>query len=104
MRCRIGNVGYESTPANGKARVIISDKEKDEIKEFNNAIEGWNYFQSLAMYPFERRLRDELEANGFNRWTGVRGIDLSTESERKHKDDMNNLLSDLAKMKEVAAL
>lgn len=74
MRCRIGNVGYESTPTNGKARVIISDKEKDEIKEFDNAIEGWNYFRSLAMRPHEIKMRDELEANGFNRWTGEKGV------------------------------
>ena len=103
MRCKIGNVGYESDPIRGTARVIVSNKEKDEVKDFENAIVGWNYFQSLALYPFDKKIRDELAENGFDRWLGIKGLSLSTESEKKHKDEFNNLLSDIAKMKSIIA-
>lgn len=103
MRCKIGNVGYESDPIRGTARVIVSYQDKDQIKDFDNAIEGWNYFQSIALHPFDKKNRDELEENGFDRWLGTRGISLSTESEKKYKDEFNNLLSDIAKMKSIAA-
>lgn len=103
MRCRIGNVGYESDPIRGTARVIVSGQENDETRDFDNAIEGWNYFQSLALYPFDKKMRDELEENGFDRWIGIKGLSLSTESEKKYKDEFDNLLSDIAKMKSIAA-
>lgn len=82
IRYKIRDVGYECDEEQGTAKVITPDTEKT----FSNAIEAWNYFTGLSFYPLEKALRDELEKNGFNRWTGERKS--YTESEMKMLDDI----------------
>lgn len=82
IRYKIRDVGYECDEEQGTAKVITPDTEKT----FSNAIEAWNYFTGLSFYPLEKALRDELEKNGFNRWTGTR--DHLTETEMKIFDDI----------------
>ncbi|MCR4794228.1 MAG: hypothetical protein K5898_03475 [Ruminococcus sp.] len=82
IRYKIKDVAFECDEAAGTAKVIAPGYEKT----FTNAIEAWNTFKSYALEPLERDLRDKLEANGFNRWTGTR--DHLTETEMKIFDDI----------------
>lgn len=68
FRKKIGTIGYECNESTGKARLINGS----EVTEFQNAIEAWNCFTNQALFPLEQELRDKLEANGFNRYTGER--------------------------------
>lgn len=76
MKLKIRDVAFESSPADGTAKVFLGESST----MYKNAIEAWNAFAELALRPFEKKLRDELEENGFNRWTGIKG-DTPTESE-----------------------
>ena len=49
-----------------KSRAVVG------IIYFGNALEGWNYFTSLALWPMAESIRDELERNGYNRHTGAK--------------------------------
>ena len=82
IRYKIKLVAFECDEEKGTAAVIVEGEEKIN---FANAIEGWNYFTARAFHPFERFLRDKLQENGFNRWTGARTS--CTESELKVMDD-----------------
>ncbi len=82
IRYKIKDVAFECNEKKGTAKVITPEGEEC----FSNAVEGWNSFRSKAMYPLEIELRNKLEANGFNRWTGTRKLDY-TESELKAFDD-----------------
>lgn len=82
IKYKIKDVAFECDETNGTAKVLTPDSQK----EFTNAIEAWNTFKSYAFQPFERDLRNKLEANGFNRWTGTR--DHLTETEMKIFDDL----------------
>ena len=84
IRYKIKRVAYECDEEKGTAAVIVDGEPKIS---FENAIEGWNYFTARALYPFEKFLRDKLQENGFNRWTGTRKQDY-TESELKAVDDV----------------
>ena len=84
IRYKIKLVAYECDEEKGTAAVIVDGEPKIS---FENAIEGWNYFTSRALHPFEKFLRDKLQENGFNRWTGTRKQDY-TESELKAVDDV----------------
>lgn len=84
MKVKIRDVAFESNPADGTAEVIQGERYQRSTK-YGNAIEAWNVFKDLAFHPFEKKLRDELEENGFNRWTGIKG-DTPTESELKAMD------------------
>lgn len=81
MKVKLGQVAYESNPEDGTASIIRGDK----ATKYSNAIEAWNAFAAVALRPFEVKLRDELEQNGFNRWTGIKG-DTPTESELSAMD------------------
>ncbi len=67
-RYRIKDVAFECDEQTGKARIIT----QAQSTEFINPIEAWNTFTMSALKPLEDELRDKLEANGFNRWTGIR--------------------------------
>ena len=69
MKIQIKGVGYSLNAQDGTAIVTAPDEGE---KLFTNAVEGWNYFTARALQPFEKQMRDELEANGFNRWLGVK--------------------------------
>lgn len=84
IRYKIKLVAYECDEEKGTATVIVDGEPKIS---FENAIEGWNYFTARALHPFEKFLRDKLQENGFNRWTGTRKLDY-TESELKVVDDV----------------
>ena len=77
---KIGGVLFECDEVAGEATVTTPQEEK----KFTNAIEAWNYFTGYALRPFEIRLRDRLEENGFDRWTGDH--ENYTESELKYLD------------------
>ncbi len=79
MKLKIRDVAFESDPVSGTATVIQGEDYQRSTK-YRNAVEAWNAFAELALRPFEKKLRDELEENGFNRWTGIKG-DTPTESE-----------------------
>ena len=79
MKLEIRDVAFESDPVSGTATVIQGEDYQRSTK-YRNAVEAWNAFAELALRPFEKKLRDELEENGFNRWTGIKG-DAPTESE-----------------------
>lgn len=79
MKLKIRDVAFESDPVSGTATVIQGEDCQCSTK-YGNAVEAWNAFAELALRPFEKKLRDELEENGFNRWTGIKG-DTPTESE-----------------------
>ena len=83
IRYKIKLVAFECDEEKGTAAVIVDGEPKIS---FENAIEGWNYFTARALHPFEKFLRDKLQENGFNRWTGARKLDY-TESELKMIDD-----------------
>ena len=80
MKLKIRDVAFESNPAEGTAKIITGQDDSQKITKYGNAVEAWNAFAELALRPFEKKLRDELEENGFNRWTGIKG-DAPTESE-----------------------
>ena len=67
MKLKIRDVAFESDPAAGTARIIIGE-DNQRITKYANSIEAWNAYTALALRPFEKKLRDELEQNGFNRW------------------------------------
>ena len=85
MKLKIRDVAFESDPAAGTARIIIGE-DNQRITKYANSIEAWNSYTALALLPFEKKLRDELEQNGFNRWTGIKG-DAPTETELKLMDE-----------------
>ena len=85
IRYKVRDVTFECEETAGIAHVRAPDYDET----FQNAIEGWNSFTSLALRPMEIDLRDRLEENGFNRWTGNRRFDY-TESEIKAIDEINN--------------
>lgn len=68
VKLKIRQVTFECDPAEGTAKVTTPTEQAG----FDNAIEGWNFFTSRALLPFEVELRNALQENGFNRWTGVR--------------------------------
>ena len=68
IKIQIKGIGYQLNAREGTAIVTTPEGEK----QFNNAVEGWNYFTARALQPFEKQMRDELEANGFDRWLGVK--------------------------------
>ena len=82
MKLKIRDTAFESNPAEGTASIIRGD----DITTYGNAIEAWNAFTMIALRPYEIKLRDELENNGFNRWTGIRD-DTPTETELKNMDE-----------------
>ena len=67
MKIQIKGVGYQLNAREGTASVTVPDEGE---KSFRNAVEAWNYFTARALQPFEKQMRDELEANGFDRWLG----------------------------------
>lgn len=83
IKYKIKLVAFECDEEKGTATVIVDGEPKISFK---NAIEGWNYFTGRALHPFEKFLRNKLQENGFNRWTGTRKLDY-TESELKMIDD-----------------
>lgn len=68
IRYKIKDIAFECNEQTGAARIITNG----EDITFVNPIEAWNSFTMVALKPLENELRDKLEANGFNRWTGVR--------------------------------
>lgn len=86
MKLKIRDVAFESNPAEGTAKIITGHDDSQKITKYGNAVEAWNVYTALALRPFEQKLRAELEENGFNRWTGIKG-DTPTETELKLMDD-----------------
>ena len=82
IKYKIRDITFECDEVKGTA--IVGTPGYEEY--FSNAIEGWNTFVSYALQPLERDLREKLEENGFNRWTGTRNH--MTESELKIFDDL----------------
>lgn len=80
IKYKIRDVAFECDEKNGTAKVMTPGY----VELFNNAIEGWNVFKSYALQPLERDIRNKLEENGFNRYTGIRNF--YTESELKAMD------------------
>ena len=76
MKLKLRDIAFESNAKDGTGSIINGE----QVTKYKNAIEAWNAFTSIALRPFEIKLRDELEQNGFNRWTGIKG-DNPTESE-----------------------
>ncbi len=68
MKLKIRQVTFECDPAEGTAKVVTPTEQAG----FDNPIEAWNYFTNHALEPFETDLRNAIEQQGFNRWTGVR--------------------------------
>ncbi|MBR4627758.1 MAG: hypothetical protein IKO47_08680 [Ruminococcus sp.] len=68
IRYKIKDVAFECNETTGEARIITPEQET----KFINPIEAWNSFTMAALKPLEDELRNKLEANGFNRWTGIR--------------------------------
>lgn len=68
VRLKIRDVTFECDETKGTARVTT----QNEQIEFNNPIVAWNAFTSRALGPLENELRDAVERNGFNRWTGIK--------------------------------
>lgn len=66
IKYKIRDVAYELDAERGSAQVYSGE----HAYSFANAIEGWNFFVSRALRPMEQAVRDELEKNGFNRYTG----------------------------------
>lgn len=89
MKLKIRDVAFESDPVSGTATVIQGEDYQRSTK-YGNAVEAWNVFKDLALYPFEKKLRDELQENGFNRWTGIKG-DAPTETELKLMDEHQSI-------------
>lgn len=85
MKVKIKDIAFESNAEKGTALLISPENSV----EYHNAIEGWNAFVSIALRPYELVLRDELEKNGYNRWTGTKNNDY-TETELKMIDEQNN--------------
>lgn len=83
IRFKIRDVAYECDETTGTAKVFTPGS----VETFTNAIEAYNVFKSYALQPLERDIRNRLEENGFNRWTGLRNN--YTESELKAQDSMN---------------
>lgn len=81
IRYKIKDVAFECDAEKGIGRVIADGV----TTEYGNAIEAWNTFSIKALRPFELNLRNELEKNGFNRWTGTQLY--NTESELKAFDE-----------------
>ncbi|WP_294749960.1 hypothetical protein [uncultured Ruminococcus sp.] len=81
MKLRIKDIAFESF-SNGNAKLITPEY----TNLYKNAVEAWNIFVQTALRPYEQQLRDELEGNGFNRWTGERKL-YPTESELKAYDE-----------------
>ena len=82
IKYKIRDIAFECDEVKGTAKVLTPGYEEF----FSNAIEGWNTFVSDALQPLERDLREKLEENGFNRWTGERKL-YPTESELKAYDE-----------------
>jgi len=68
IRYKLKDVAFECDVEKGKAKVITPES----TVEFQNAIEGMNYFFSAAFRPIELEVRDALKKHGFNYWTGSR--------------------------------
>lgn len=68
VKLKIRQVTFECDPAEGTAKVTTPTEQAG----FDNAIEAWNYFISRALSPFETDLRNAIEQQGFNRWTGAK--------------------------------
>ena len=85
MKLKLGLIGFESNPDNGTGTIIRMETGGEVRTVYSNAIEAWNAFTMVALRPFEIKLRDELEKNGFNRWTGIKG-DVPTETELSAMD------------------
>lgn len=77
IRYKIRGITFECDEEKGTAVVTMPEAQQT----FTNAIEGWTFFVSRALWPYERELRDRLEEHGFNRHTGVRNY--FTESEQR---------------------
>lgn len=81
IRYKIKDTAFEMDPKAGTAKVITAAG----TVEYKNAIEAWVTFSNYALVPLEMQVRDALEENGFNRWTGTKKLDY-TESELKDFD------------------
>lgn len=68
MKIKIKDIAFESNPEKGSAKLIL----KESSTEYKNALEAWNAFWNAARRAYETQLRDELEAHGFSRWTGMK--------------------------------
>lgn len=68
IRYKIKEIAYECDETTGRSRVIIGGR----VTEFRNPIEGFNSFWGSAGFQMLEKLRDKLEANCFDRWTGER--------------------------------
>lgn len=68
IKYKIRDIAFECDEVKGTAKLLTPGYEE----YFSNAIEGWNTFVSYALHPLERDLREKLEENGFNRWTGAK--------------------------------
>lgn len=66
IKKKIGNIAFICNEETGKCSIVDGDKEITE----NNPIVAWNIFWSRAGYVQCNQLRDKLEENGFNRYTG----------------------------------
>lgn len=86
MKRKIRDVAFESDPVSGTATVIQGE-------DYQRSTKYRNAFAELALRPFEKKLRDELEENGFNRWTGIKG-DTPTESELAAMDFYHSVRRD----------
>lgn len=64
---KVKDVAYECNVVTGQSKVIIGDR----VTEFRNPIEGFNSFWGSAGYQLLEKLRDKLEENGFDRWSGI---------------------------------
>lgn len=91
IKYKIRDVAFECDEEKGTSKIITAEG----IAEYGNAVEGWNIFAMTALLPFEKHLRDELEKNGFNRWTGdknyyteseLKEFDVSVDNARRHHE------------------
>ena len=68
IRYKVKDVAYECDVVSGESKVVIGDR----ITKYPNAIEGFNSFWGSAGFQLLEEVRDALERNGFDRWTGIR--------------------------------
>lgn len=68
IKFKIRDISFICDEENGKCSIMGSG----ENTVMNNPIEAFNTFWQMAGYTLLSEIRDAIEKNGFNRYTGVK--------------------------------
>lgn len=63
---KIRNITYSCSEKTGECLITHNGEEF----RFHNFIEGFNYFWQICGSLILKGIKNKLEVNGFNRWTG----------------------------------